>query len=127
MSTHNVNTAAQNPSERWCERDASASHSIEKCLVLSTAHLTYADSTLLNMLATPHQSVQGAYTWIHDTGCGWLLRLSVDGERLDWLNSRGASAALCHLLVTVTREAGIFLIHFDPDAPVQPGFEVHDW
>ena len=127
MSTHNVNTAAPNPSERWSERHASASHSIEKCLVLSTAHLTCADSALLNMLSTPHQSVQGAFTWIHDTGCGWLIRLNADGERLTWLTSRGASAGLCHLLGSVTRDAGIFLIHFDPDASAQPGFEVHDW
>ena len=70
MHTQNLNTAAQNPSERWCEGQAKALHSVEKCLVLSTAHMTHADSTLLNVLSSPHQSVQGAFTWIHDTGCG---------------------------------------------------------
>lgn len=79
------------------------------------------------MLATPHQSVQGAFTWIHDTGCGWLIRLNTDGERLSWLATRGASGDLCHLLGTVTRKAGIYLFHFDQDAPVQPGFVTHDW
>ena len=127
MNTQNVNTAAQNPSERWEEGQAQAPHSIEKCLVLSTAHLTFADSTLLGMLSTRHQSVQGAFTWIHDTGCGWLIRLNADGERLSWLASRGVSGDLCHLLGTVTRSAGIFLFHFDPDAPTQADFVTHDW
>lgn len=127
MHTQNPNTAAQNPSERWCEGQANASHSIEKCLVLSTAHMTHADSTLLSVLSSPHQSVQGAFTWIHDTGCGWLIRLNVDGERLTWLASRGASGDLCHLMGTVSLEAGIYLFHFDPDAPGQPGFVMHDW
>lgn len=62
MRTQNANTAAQNPSERWDEGQARASHSIEKCLVLSNAHLTYADSTLFTMLSAPPQSVQGAFT-----------------------------------------------------------------
>lgn len=68
MHTQNVNTAAQNPSERWDEGQARASRSIEKCLVISNAHLTYADSTLLTLLSAPHQSVQGVFTWVHDTG-----------------------------------------------------------
>lgn len=127
MHTQNVKTAAQNPSERWEEGQAQAAHCIEKCLVLSTAHLTCADSTLLAMLSAPHQSVQGAFTWIHDTGCGWLIRLNTDGERLDWLASRGASGDLCHLLGTVIRKTGICLFHFDQDAHAQPGFVTHDW
>ncbi|WP_217550172.1 DUF5983 family protein [Pantoea sp. GbtcB22] len=127
MNTQNVNTAAQNPSERWEEGKAQASQSIEKCLVLNNAHLTYADSALLTLLSTPHQSVQGAFTWIHDTGCGWLIRLNTDGERLVWLASRGASGDLCHLLGTVAREADICLFHFDQNAPVQQGFVTHDW
>lgn len=127
MHTQNPNTAAQNPSERWSEGQANASHSIEKCLVLNTAHMTHADSTFLSVLSSPHQSVQGAFTWIHDTGYGWLIRLNADGDRLAWLASHGASGDLCHLMGTVSQEAGIYLFHFDPDAPVQAGFVVHDW
>jgi len=36
MNTQNVNTAAQEPSERWVEGQVASC--IEKCLVLSTAH-----------------------------------------------------------------------------------------
>jgi len=38
MHTQNVNTAAQEPSERWGAGQAATS--IEKCLILSTAHMT---------------------------------------------------------------------------------------
>ena len=125
MNTQNVNTAAQEPSERWGEGQT-ATH-IEKCLILSTAHMVQEDSELFYWLARRSEKADGAWTWIHDTGYGHLVRLDTDGNRLRWLREKGASESLCYLLETVSRLSGTRMFHFDRDADIQPGFVTHDW
>lgn len=125
MHTQNVNTAAQEPSERWGEGQATTS--IEKCLILSTAHMTQEDSDRIYWLSRRSEKGDGAWMWIHDTGYGHLICLDMDGDRLRWLRNQGLSESLCYLLETVSRLSGTRMFHFDRDADIQPGFVTYDW
>jgi hypothetical protein len=125
MNTQNVNTAALEPSERWGEEQAKTC--IEKCLVLSTAHMTAKDNDLFYWLSRRTEKGDGAWMWIHDTGYGFLISLDADGDRLRWLHHWGISESLCYLLETVSGLSGTRMFHFDRDANIQPGFVTYDW
>lgn len=68
MNTQNVNTAALEPSERWGEEQAKTC--TEKCLVLSTAHMTAKDNDLFYWLSRRTEKGDGA--WVDSRYGLWI-------------------------------------------------------
>lgn len=99
-------------------------------IILSTSHLSQADSLKLSYLSDQIDSAD-TYTheWIHSTGMhnGFLIRLSARSDAPGELRMLGLSDELCNTLAALAISLNLSMIHFDSRAHVLTGLPVYDW
>ncbi len=105
---------------------------LTKCITLSTAHMTEADSVLLKKLSRPYRDSHDESKWIDeewvfDTEYGYILQLSQREKRLATLRDEGGSAALYNLLDALTKDTGISFVLFDRDEAVMKHLLTFAW
>ncbi|MCC3742554.1 DUF5983 family protein [Rouxiella badensis] len=101
-------------------------------ITLSTAHMTQADSELLAHLslsqrASLNAAQWGEEEWVIDREYGFIVQLTQREKRLETLLKAGISAALYHVLDTVTKDTGIAFVSFDCDERILTTLPVFDW
>lgn len=98
-----------------------------RCAVISNAHMTHNDSEILESLSPRLSGEDGANHWIHPTRYGFLLRLSASTDAIAELRREGLSNDLCHVVTFLSENRQVSMIHFDADADLLEGFNVHNW
>lgn len=97
-----------------------------KTAVISTAHVTQADSELLPQISFDPITDRGL-NWIHGTEYGWIVRPDINhghwkeslrGEGLTWPTIENIEKVL---------NAGFSVVHFDRDADTVDGLQVWEW
>ncbi len=92
----------------------------------STAHITDQDNERLYQLS--HDMAEyGDAEWIHFTGTGYLLRLSAWRHPVLKLRRSGLSKYCRKLIVALSAQYGITVIHLDAAGEVLPGLDTFDW
>ncbi|MFZ4168744.1 DUF5983 family protein [Enterobacter ludwigii] len=92
----------------------------------STAHITHDDNQLLYQLSHRVEEY-GDSEWIHFSGAGYLLRLSVWQYPVLRLKRLGLSKTCRRLVVTLMQRHRISILHLDAAGDLLPGFETFDW
>ncbi|PIF06880.1 hypothetical protein SAMN06273570_5138 [Candidatus Pantoea floridensis] len=98
-----------------------------RCAVISNAHMTQADSEILDSLSPWLSGEEGVCHWIHPTRYGFLLRLSASSDAIKELRRAGLSDDFCHVVTFLSEKCQASMIHFDADADLLEGFSVHNW
>ncbi|EGK0163508.1 hypothetical protein IOJ68_001051 [Salmonella enterica] len=97
-----------------------------KTAVISTAHVTAADSERLPIACFDPLSDRGL-NWVHGTKYGWIVRAGMRGN--DWkeeLREYGISEETISNIQTIV-DAGFDAVHFDCDAELVDGLPGWDW
>ena len=97
-----------------------------KVAVISTAHVTQADSEILPQISFDPITDRG-HNWIHGTEYGWIVRAGMRGN--DWkeeLREYGISEETISNIQTIV-DAGFDAVHFDCDAELVDGLPAWDW
>ncbi|RRZ70212.1 MULTISPECIES: DUF5983 family protein [Klebsiella] len=97
-----------------------------KVAVISTAHVTQADSEILPQISFDPITDRG-YNWIHGTEYGWIVRAGLRAE--SWkesLREEGISWPTIENIEKVLN-AGFEVVHFDRDADAIDGLYLWEW
>ena len=97
-----------------------------KVAVISTAHVTQADSEILPQISFDPITDRG-YNWIHGTEYGWIIRAGLRAE--SWkesLREEGISWSTIENIEKVL-SAGFEVVHFDRDADTIDGLKSWEW
>ncbi|MGK2894990.1 hypothetical protein [Klebsiella michiganensis] len=97
-----------------------------KVAVISTAHVTQADSEILPQISFDPISDRGL-NWIHGTEYGWIVRAGMAGG--GWklkLRSEGVTWPTIENIEKVLN-VGFDAVHFDRDADTIDGLQVWEW
>ncbi|ORM71471.1 hypothetical protein HA48_15505 [Pantoea wallisii] len=98
-----------------------------RCAVISNAHMTHNDSEILESLSPRLSGGDGAYHWIHPTRYGFLISLSASTDAIEEMRREGLSDNFCHVVTFLSEKRQVSMIHFDADADLLEGFNVHNW
>ncbi|EBK5293136.1 hypothetical protein DOP04_20460 [Salmonella enterica] len=99
---------------------------VYKTAVISTAHVTAADSERLPIACFDPLTDRGL-NWVHGTQYGWIVRAGMRGS--DWkeeLSEYGISKETILNIQTIL-DAGYDSVHFDSDAGLVDGIPAWDW
>ncbi|HDG7748666.1 TPA: hypothetical protein PCJ16_003732 [Klebsiella quasipneumoniae] len=101
-----------------------------KTAVISTAHVTQADSEILPKISFDPITDRG-HNWIHGTEYGWIVRAGLRaGLRAEsWkesLREEGISWSTIENIEKVL-SAGFEVVHFDRDADTIDGLKSWEW
>ncbi|HBS7142736.1 TPA: hypothetical protein MAO75_003956 [Klebsiella pneumoniae] len=97
-----------------------------KVAVISTAHVTQADSEILPQISFDPITDRG-YNWIHGTEYGWIIRAGLHAK--SWkesLREEGISWSTIENIEKVLN-AGFEVVHFDRDADTIDGLNIWEW
>lgn len=98
-----------------------------RCAIISNAHMTRQDSDILNSLSHHISGEESGYNWIHPTTSGFLIRVSARTDSAAQLSEEGLSDDFCRVITFLTEKCQVGMIHFDADAELLEGFNVHNW
>ena len=90
-----------------------------------TAHITPEDNRRLAQALSP--ATAGEYSWIHDTGYGYFIRLNARLHPVKELKRMGLSKDCRRLVTTLMQRYGIHILHLDADGDLLPGFATFEW
>ena len=97
-----------------------------KTAVISTAHVTQADSEILPKISFDPITDRG-HNLIHGTDYGWIVRAGLHaGTWKESLREAGISWSAIENIEKVLG-AGFEVVHFDCDADTIDGLQVWDW
>lgn len=97
-----------------------------KTAVISTAHVTAADSERLPIACFDPLTDRGL-NWVHGTQYGWIVRAGMRGS--DWkeeLSEYGISKEAISNIQAIL-DAGFDAVQFDCDAELVDGLPAWDW
>lgn len=98
-----------------------------RCAIISNAHMTRQDSDILDSLSHHLSGEEGGYNWIHPTTSGFLIRVSARTDAAAQLSEEGLSDDFCRVITFLTEKCQVAMIHFDANAELLEGFNVHNW
>ncbi|CRJ41703.1 Uncharacterised protein [Salmonella enterica subsp. enterica serovar Typhi] len=99
---------------------------VYKTAVISTAHVTAADSERLPIACFDPLTDRGL-NWVHGTQYGWIVRAGMRGS--DWkeeLSEYGISKEAISNIQAIL-DAGFDAVQFDSDAELVDGLPAWDW
>lgn len=97
-----------------------------KTAVISTAHVSQADSEILPTICFDPITDRGR-NWIHGTEYGWIVRAGLHADTWERsLREDGISWSTIENIEKVLN-AGFEVVHFDRDADTIHGLQVWDW
>ncbi|HHT4259153.1 TPA: hypothetical protein ACTYZB_004820 [Klebsiella variicola] len=97
-----------------------------KTAVISTAHVTQADSEIFPQICFDPITDRG-HNWIHGTEYGWIVRAGLTaGNWKEALRSEGITWPTIENIEMVVKE-GFGVVHFDRDADVVDDLRTWDW
>ncbi len=96
-------------------------YEIERVLVLSTGHMTYADS--LRLAGVPYYPY---WLVVHDLEYGWDVHVVKGVEQLAELQQYNWSPAFVGCMLKAA-ELGCDWLKFDQDGPVYESLPQHEW
>ncbi|EJM8614652.1 hypothetical protein NR858_004221 [Salmonella enterica] len=99
---------------------------VNKTAVISTAHVTAADSERLPIACFDPLTDRGL-NWVHGTQYGWIVRAGMRGS--DWkeeLSEYGISKEAISNIQAIL-DAGFDAVQFDCDAELVDGLPAWDW
>lgn len=97
-----------------------------KVAVISTAHVTQADSEILPQISFDPITDRG-YNWIHGTEYGWIVRAGIAGG--EWKARLRAEGITWPTIENIEKviDAGFEVVHFDRDADTVDGLQTWEW
>ncbi|WP_446909615.1 DUF5983 family protein [Klebsiella pneumoniae] len=97
-----------------------------KVAVVSTAHVTQADSEILPQISFDPITDRG-YNWIHGTEYGWIVRAGRAGS--EWKARLRAEGITWPTIENIEKviDAGFEVVHFDRDADTVDGLQTWEW
>ncbi len=99
---------------------------VYKTAMISTAHVTQADSEILPQICFDPITDRG-HNWIHGAEYGWIVRAGLRAE--SWkesLREEGISWSTIENIEKVLN-AGFDAVHFDVDAETVDGLQIWEW
>lgn len=97
-----------------------------KVAVISTAHVTHADSEIMPTICFDPITDRG-HNWIHGAEYGWIVRAGLHAEAWkESLREAGISWSAIENIEKVLN-AGFQVVHFDCDAEIIDGLQVWEW